>query len=969
MATAMRPSVASNRPFAMTSWPMPARTAALRPFEGTSFSLRPAHFLPAQNLRGAVAQHLRELARKPAEGRRARRARALLLRAPGNHRFREVLMAPSRLIRLFSLVALALGACSGSERSLCQTAADHAQECLAAYCAGHAGEPVCEVAAAPAAQVTTCDEAQAATTAGQSCDALLDEARASMSGKADAPCPWYFSWCGNLAPRDAGYRVTVVSFEPGRMVLEVALTALTKRPVVVGGATYQQVSVAGAGTTEEVGAPELPALGALLAFPPDTDQAFVEDVEVLEQSNDEGVRVAPFRRRLPGEADPAPAAPDPARYGQVEPYPAVPVALGALDHWRGITVARLAVHPARVVPAWQRLSVDRRLRVTVGWHEQPGVDGPPAPTGAPDDAQRALIANVDEATGAAPPRDEPQSKYLFIVDDKLAAAVQPLVDLKTAQGLSPTVTLASSLGSPLTAEAIHAHVASMYRQRGIEYALLVGDLDVIPMYQWGEYPSDLWYGLIEGNDLFAEVSLGRLVARTPEELAPVVAKILAYANGDAAAAWRKKILLVAHEQEYPGKYTQASEAVRTYDYGLKSPIEFAKIYGGEGGTNEQVMTAINDGVGIVAYRGHGDTGEWWEWGKSGSFFANKQTFTNAEKTPVVLSLACLNLNLPDPSPTLGEQFVNLGAGGAVAFLGATQPSYTIPNHDFEGYLFRGILEDGVTSLGKVLLRANAALVKQYGAESYATENVRMYAILGDPMTTLGTGYLCDPHVTAEAGPDTTIAAGQWVQLGGPPQPGATYRWEPATDLSCTDCANPKATPQQTTTYTVTVESTCNRRKDSVTVTVGGSQVPVGWGNLQWPFALYAEAGQPSDEVFGQVWMSGVTDQAGPGAGIVAQLGYGPVADPPTAASWTWVDAVYNVDSGNNDELKARLTVPAAGTYAYTFRYQYRGGPWTYGDRSDEGRKGSSDGFQPENAGFLTVIAAPVAPADGGVDGP
>ena len=315
------------------------------------------------------------------------------------------------------------------------------------------------------------------------------------------------------------------------------------------------------------------------------------------------------------------------------------------------------------------------------------------------------------------------------------------------------VTLASTLGtSPVKPENIRDHITKAYREKGIEYALLVGDLDILPMYQWGEYPSDLWYGLIDGDDLFAEVSVGRLVAKTPEELQPVVTKIVNHANGDPNAAWRKRILLVAHSQEYPGKYTAASEATRTYDYGLKTPIEFTKIYGGEEGTNEQVTSAINGGVGIIAYRGHGDTQEWWDWGKDGSYFANKQTFTNGDKTPVIFSIACLNLNLPDAAPTLGEQFVNAPNGGAVAFLGATQPSYTTPNHDFHRYLFQTVLEDGQTTLGKVLLRANIELLKQYGDDSYAKENVQQYAILGDPTTTLGTPYVCAPHITAEAGP-------------------------------------------------------------------------------------------------------------------------------------------------------------------------------------------------------------------------
>lgn len=876
-------------------------------------------------------------------------------------------MRPVQLLRpvvLVTLVALAASGCTSGPKSLCEAAAEHARECLQQYCTSHGGEPVCDLAAAPAAVVESCDETQAAMVAGQSCDSIVDQAIASMSGKADAPCPWYFSWCNELSPKGAGYRVAVADFTATRMVVEVALTSLVRRPVAINGASYAQLSVAGAGTTEEVGAPELPVLGALLAFPPDTDLATIEEVEVLEQSNEDGVRVAPFRRRIPGELEPAAFAPDQARYTSVDSYPETPVTLGSLGRWRGVTVARLAVNPVRVVPAWQRLTTDSRLRITITWHTRPGFDGPTPPIGAPTDAQRATLGGLDGATRDDPPRDEPRSKYLVIVDDKLAPAVQPLVDLKAAQGLAPRVTLASTLGStPVKAEIIRDHVTKAYREQGIEYALLVGDLDVLPMYQWGEYPSDLWYGLIDGDDLFAEVSVGRLVAKSPEELQPIVAKIVKYANGDANAAWRKRILLVAHSEQYPGKYTAASEATRTYDYGLKTPIEFTKIYGGEEGTNEQVTQAINGGVGIIAYRGHGDTQEWWDWGKNGSYFANKQTFTNAEMTPVIFSIACLNLNLPDENPTLGEQFLAAPGGGAVAFLGATQPSYTTPNHDFHRYLFQTVLEEGQTTLGKVLLRANIELLKQYGNDSYARENVQMYALLGDPTTTLGTPYLCAPHVSAEAGPDTTIEAGQWLQLGGPPQEGASYKWEPATDLSCTDCPNPRAFPQQTVTYTLTVESSCNKRTDKVTITVGGSKVTVGWGNLQWPAAVTVKAGEPTPEIFGQVWMSGVTDQKGQAEGIVAQLGYGPRNDLPTAASWVWVDTAYNVDSGNNDEFKARLTVAQAGTYAYAFRYQYRGGPWTYGDRNDEGRKGSSDGYQPENSGVLTVTALPPPPQE------
>lgn len=56
---------------------------------------------------------------------------------------------------------------------------------------------------------------------------------------------------------------------------------------------------------------------------------------------------------------------------------------------------------------------------------------------------------------------------------------------------------------------------------------------------------------------------------------------------------------------------------------------------------------------------------------------------------------------------------------------------------------------------------------------------------------------------------STILAGETVGLTAivtPAVAGATYQWNPSTDLTCDDCANPTASPDETTIYTVTVTS-------------------------------------------------------------------------------------------------------------------------------------------------------------------
>lgn len=73
-------------------------------------------------------------------------------------------------------------------------------------------------------------------------------------------------------------------------------------------------------------------------------------------------------------------------------------------------------------------------------------------------------------------------------------------------------------------------------------------------------------------------------------------------------------------------------------------------------------------------------------------------------------------------------------------------------------------------------------------------------------------------VTANAGPDQVLCAGDAVQLNA--SGGTIYNWSPAGSLSNPNIANPVATPGGTTTYTVTVTNAFNCfDTDQITVTV------------------------------------------------------------------------------------------------------------------------------------------------------
>lgn len=85
-----------------------------------------------------------------------------------------------------------------------------------------------------------------------------------------------------------------------------------------------------------------------------------------------------------------------------------------------------------------------------------------------------------------------------------------------------------------------------------------------------------------------------------------------------------------------------------------------------------------------------------------------------------------------------------------------------------------------------------------------------------------------PIAVATATPTGFILGGssQLVASGG-----TTYQWSPTTDLSCSNCPNPIATPQQTTTYCVVVSDSTINCEDSICVTIY-VEIPCTSGGLE-----------------------------------------------------------------------------------------------------------------------------------------
>jgi glycosidase len=186
-----------------------------------------------------------------------------------------------------------------------------------------------------------------------------------------------------------------------------------------------------------------------------------------------------------------------------------------------------------------------------------------------------------------------------------------------------------------------------------------------------------------------------------------------------------------------------------------------------------------------------------------------------------------------------------------------------------------------------------------------------------------------------------VSGGGWVKINATPVTSLTF-------------ADTTVINGRTYYYTVrALDAAGNESPASVEVSAL-PHYPIGWANLQWPPSINhtVSAIDLTPEIYGQVWINGVTNLPGATPGLRAQVGYGPQGSDPRGSSWIWVEATFNVDVGNNDEFKARLQPETVGVFDYVFRYSTTNGrDWLYADRS-----GPINGL-PTQPGILTVLSS------------
>lgn len=513
-------------------------------------------------------------------------------------------------------------------------------------------------------------------------------------------------------------------------------------------AIYDALSFEGYSTLDVVGEPALPTITQLIGLPSYGMDCYASIENPVWVNVDIG-RVYPFQSPLLETEEQQTFEVSTEAYNKLSYEPEL-VNFGDVVSYKGLKNTNLQICPFRYFPLENKLSVMREFIVNVYFN---GIDGESSEIntvlpgvegiiGVMSNYNTALMDTYNTALVRNRQRTNGESYNYLIIGGRAellnSDILREFCRWKAFKGYECKIVSTATIGN--SANDIKSFLKAE-QFKGVQYVLFVGDTDAVPVYSGKignkNVAGDYWYGCLDGDDDFqADIAIGRFSANTIEELTNMINKTITYESNPSSVGWQNKALMIAHKENAPGKYQRCLENIRNSTYA--EPYTFIRAYGaneslgGNRATNVDVINKINEGVGIVNYRGHGSETSWasgWSYDNVGFGMSHINSLNNTAY-PVVFSVACLNANIVTDECFL-EAFTR-SPKGAVGVLGSFYSSYTIQNHDFNQFLFETLCNDGTYNVGDINNIAHIKTLVKNNNNVNAKFNTFIYLWGGDP---------------------------------------------------------------------------------------------------------------------------------------------------------------------------------------------------------------------------------------------
>jgi len=393
----------------------------------------------------------------------------------------------------------------------------------------------------------------------------------------------------------------------------------------------------------------------------------------------------------------------------------------------------------------------RVSRVSEGY----GVSFVPASPEAEYYVWEAGATRGPEVTVDSPSRLKSRSNaadYLVVSDANMQTAAEELAEHRRGLGMRAAVVDVQDIYDEFshglaTPHAIRSFLSYAHRRWKEEpmYVVLAGDGtydykniqgcsdNIIPAKRiWtpeGLFVSDNWYADFN-EDGMPEIAIGRLPARTVEELRTMVAKTIAY-EAAPEGEWCRRALLAADDPDDGGEFTFDSELLSEL---LPEGCTVERAYLEEfepGQAREVIVEGLNAGCGLFQYAGHASLSSLAVERIFGS--GDVGTLANGSRLPVMTAATCMLGMFGVPGYTsLSEHLLRHADGGVVAVWAPSGSAYNSASCSLLGEFLRTRYGAGEAEVGPAVIGA----FERFHKSGEGMEQAGTFILLGDPATVM-----------------------------------------------------------------------------------------------------------------------------------------------------------------------------------------------------------------------------------------
>lgn len=435
------------------------------------------------------------------------------------------------------------------------------------------------------------------------------------------------------------------------LVAQVNYSYSLNKPEIGNGLWGLTVSLDGARSYGEAGAPDLPWFGVKLLLPVGNEASSItiERKNPISYSLEGKLQAIQPQYPFSQKEIAAPTAPNQEIYSASGAYPQNLHNGLNTQFLSGHPILFTAVSPFEYYPLRDELIFYQSLDIRVDY--APSARATAALNLLKKDTfiQKRLSQSVDNEIPGYQSLRQSGVEYLMIVDADKYNNWQPLVDYYEGQGM---VVLRKSINEIVNEhtgrdpqEKLRNYIISMYESNPLRYVLLAGDTDVIPHRGFyvnmgsgsqvdNDIPADMYYNCLDGNwntdndaywgeateaDLVPELALGRICYNSDLEIANQIYKIVSYQMIPVENSIKSSLFLGEWLWEGPtwgGDYMDemigGSSANGYTTVGVPQSWNITTLYDRTFGSADswgaaQVRPLLSQGANLVNHLGHSGT--------------------------------------------------------------------------------------------------------------------------------------------------------------------------------------------------------------------------------------------------------------------------------------------------------------------------------------------------------------------------